>query len=306
MDYLWWSGKRVAWDEAQVHVTGIGWPALSAVFEGVRAYKSRDGRTTHLFRYDAHLERLWRSMRFMRLESPWSREELMAETAALIRANGVIDDLYVQPMAFAMGATRGLAAMADQPADIYITTRVAPSALPHPKPETVAVSSWTRIHDNILPPRIKAVVNYLNSRFAQSEATRGGYDRALFLNSAGKVSEGGAECFFLVRDGVVATPPTTAGILESITRQSVMDLLRDALGIPVVEREIDRTETYFADEMFFVGTMHEIGPIRSVDGFDVPGGGPGPVTAALLALFERVVRGQEPAYAHWLTPITLE
>jgi branched-chain amino acid aminotransferase len=306
MTYLWWSGERVLWDEAKVHVTGIGWPALSAVFEGVRAYKSRDGQATYLFRYDAHLDRLWRSMRFMQLHSRWSKEELIAATVELIRANGVIDDLYVQPMAYAMGANRGLMAMATQPADIYITTRVVPSHLPDPKPETVMVSSWTRIHDNILPPRVKAVVNYLNSRFAQSEASRGGYDRALFLNSQGKVAEGGAECFFLVRDGVVVTPPTTAGILESITRQSVIELCRNELKVPVVERDIDRTETYFADEMFFVGTMHEIAPIRSVDGFEVPEGGAGPVTKSLMALFERVVRGDVPQYRHWLTRVALD
>ncbi len=304
MKYLWWSGKRVAWEEAQVHVTGIGWPALTAVFEGVRAYRSRDGETTNIFRYDAHLARFWRSMRFMQLESPWSREELTEATVNLVRANGVLDDLYIMPAAYSTGGSRGLMTMAAAPADIYITTRPAPSQLPDPPPLTTAVSSWTRIHDNIMPPRIKAFVNYLNSRLGQSEATRGGYDRGLFLNAQGKVTEGGGSCFFLVRDGVVVTPPTTSGILESITRESAMVLLRDELQVPVVERDIDRTETYFADEMFFAGTMQEIGPIRSVDGFEVPGGGAGPVTRALTSLFERVVRGEVPKYRAWLTPVT--
>ena len=306
MKYLWWSGERVLWDEATVHVTGIAWPALTAVFEGVRAYKARDGKATYLFRYDAHLARLWRSMRFMHLFSRWSLEELTEETRALVQANGVIDDLYVMPLAYGMSGNRGVTAMDAQAADIYITTRVVPSKLPDPKPEAVAVSSWTRINDNIMPPRIKAVANYLNSRFAQSEARRGGYDSGVFLNTQGKVTEGGGECFFMVRDGVVVTPPTTAGILESITRASVIELLQKEVGVPVVEREIDRTETYFAEEMFFAGTMHEIGPIRSIDGFEVPGGAAGPITKKLMQVFERVVRGEESKYASWLTKVTLD
>lgn len=306
MQYLWWSGERVLWDDAKVHVTGIGWPALTAVFEGVRAYKARDGKATFLFRYDAHLARLWRSMRFMHIASRWSIEELTEATRELIRANGVIDDLYVMPLAYGMSGNRGVTAMDTQPADIYITTRVVGSKFPDPTPEAVMVSSWTRINDNIMPPRIKAVVNYLNSRFAQSEARRGGYDSGVFLNTQGKITEGGGECFFMVRDGVVATPPTTAGILESITRDSIIHLLREEVGVEVVEREIDRTETYFAEEMFFAGTMHEIGPIRSIDGFEVPGGGTGPITRKLIDVFERVVRGEEPKYADWLTKVTLD
>jgi branched-chain amino acid aminotransferase len=196
--------------------------------------------------------------------------------------------------------------MTRQSADIYITTRPAASKLPDPPAATVAVSSWTRLHDNITPPRIKAFVNYLNSRLAQSEASRGGYDSALFLNTQGKVTEGGGSCFFMIQNGTAVTPPVTAGILESLTRDAVMTLLREELNIPVVEREMDRTELYFADEMFFTGTMLEIGPVRAVDGYEVPAQGAGPITRELLSLFERVVRGEEPKYRHWPTPISEE
>ncbi len=301
--YLWWSGQRVPWDEAHIHVTQLGWPALTAVFEGIRAYQSRDGTKTSLFRFDRHMARFRRSLRFMQLESAWDEAALLWAATDLVQANEAIRDAYVMPVAYGEGGSRGVMTMALGPANIYITTRLAPSKLPDPPALRVAVSSWTRLNDNIMPPRIKAFVNYLNSRLGQTEAARAGYDSTLFLNTAGKVAEGGGSCLFLISDGVAVTPPVTAGILESVTRESVMELLRAELGIRVVEREVDRTELYFADEMFFTGTMIEIAPIRSVDGFEVPGGAAGPITQRLMTLFERVVRGEEPRYRHWLSPI---
>lgn len=303
LPYLWWSGQRVPWDEAQTHVTQLGWPALTAVFEGIRAYQSRDGRTTALFRFDRHMARFRRSMRFMQLESAWDEAELLAAATDLLQANEAIRDAYLMAVAYGDGGTRGVMTMTPGPANIYITARAEPSRLPDPPALRVAVSSWTRLNDNIMPPRVKALVNYVNSRLGQTEADRGGYDSTLFLNTAGKVAEGGSSAVFLISDNVAVTPPVTAGILESITRASVMELLREELGIAVVERDVDRTELYFADEIFFAGTMMEIVPIRSVDGFEVPGGTAGPITRRLLTLFERIVRGEEPRYRHWLSPI---
>ena len=303
LPYLWWSGQRVPWDAAQTHVTQLGWPALTAVFEGIRAYQSRDGTTTSLFRFDRHMARFRRSMRFMQLQSAWDEAALLAAATDLVQASEAIRDVYIMPVAYGEGGSRGVMTMAPGPANIYITARLEPSKLPNPPALRVAVSSWTRLNDNIMPPRVKAFVNYLNSRLGQTEAARGGYDSTLLLNTAGKVAEGGASCLFLISDNVAVTPPLTAGILESITRESVIELLREELGIAVVERDVDRTELYFADEMFFAGTMMEIAPIRSVDGFEVPGGAAGPITQRLLTLFEGVVRGEEPRYRHWLSPI---
>jgi branched-chain amino acid aminotransferase len=294
------------WNEATVHVTAVGWPALSAVFEGIRAYWNPERGAQYIFRMDAHLARLQRSMRFMRLRSRWSPRELTDATAEVLRADNHRGDVYLQPMAFALGGTRGNQPMAEQDAEIYIHARPAPSQLGKHRPQRVCVSSWTRIHEAVLPPRIKAIVNYQNSRLGGTEAARGGYDMALFLNERGKVAEGGGSCVFMVRDGQLVTPPTTAGILESVTRASVMELARRELGLAVVEREVDRTEMYFADEAFFCGTMAEITPVGSLDGFDLGGGqAPGPVTAQLSELFEQVVRGRVPAYRHWLEEVAL-
>lgn len=255
---------------------------------------------------DAHLARFWRSMRFMRLHSRWSARELTDASAEVLRTDSQRGDVYLQPMAFALGGSRGNQPMAEQDAEIYIHARPAPSQLNTHKPVTVCVSSWTRIHEAVLPPRIKAIVNYQNSRLGGTEAARGGYDMALFLNEKGKVAEGGGSCIFMVRDGQLITPPATAGILESMTRASVMELAQRELGVPVVEREIDRTEMYFADEAFFCGTMAEITPVASVDGFDLGGGeSPGRITSQLSELFERVVRGRVPAYRHWLEEVTV-
>ncbi len=304
--HIWWSGKLMPWNEATVHVTSVGWPALSAVFEGIRAYWNPEREALYIFRMDAHLARFWRSMRFMQLHPRWTARELTDATAELLRTDNLRGDVYLQPMAFALGGNRGNQPMAGQDAEIYIHARPAKSQLNTHKPVTTCVSSWTRIHENVLPPKIKAIVNYQNSRLGGTEASRGGYDMALFLNERGKVAEGGGSCIFMIRDGQVITPPITAGILESVTRYSVIELAQRELGLTVVEREIDRTEMYFADEGFFCGTMAEITPVASVDGFELGGGeSPGPVTRQLSDLFERVVRGRVPAYRHWLEEVTL-
>lgn len=303
--FIWYSGRLVPWDDAQVHVTAVGWPSLSAVFEGIRAYKGESKRAVYVFRLDEHLKRLERSMRFMRTVSKWSREELAAATVETLRANKVTEDAYIQPMAFSFEGARGTMAMEERPGEIYIRTQDAPSKLASDEVESACVSSWTRIHDAVLPPRVKAVCNYQNSRLGSSEAKRGGYDTAIFLNEAGKVAEGGGSCLFLIRDGKVITPPLSAGILESITRVSLLELAEKELHLSIEERTVDRSELYFADEMFFCGTMHEIGPVGSVDGYTIGSGGVGPITRKLRSTFEKVVRGADSRYADWLTEVTL-
>ncbi|HVB09307.1 MAG TPA: branched-chain amino acid transaminase [Bacillota bacterium] len=304
--HIWWSGKLMPWNEATVHVTSVGWPALSAVFEGIRGYWNPERESLFIFRMDAHLARFWRSMRFMHLHPRWSARELTLATAELLRTDQARGDVYLQPMAFTLGGTRGNQPMAEQDAEIYIHARPAPSQLGTCRPVKVCVSSWTRIHEAVLPPRIKAIVNYQNSRLGGTEATRGGYDMALFLNEQGKVAEGGGSCIFMVREHQLITPPITAGILESVTRASVMELAAKELGLTVVERDIDRSEMYFADEAFFCGTMAELTPVASVDGFEMgEGRSPGHVTTQLSELFERVVRGNVLEYRHWLEEVRI-
>lgn len=301
--YLWRSGELVPWEAATVHITMVGWPAIGAVFEGIRAYWNADKRELYVFRLDDHMRRFGLSMKMMRMKPELSARQIADGLCELFRANELAEDAYAQPLAFVGGGqVWGSRASALQVPDILITTRPSPSGLLSGRTSTAGVSSWTRISDNVMPPRIKALPNYANSRLASAEAQRGGYDQPIFLNTAGKVSEGPGSCLFMVRDGVVVTPPVTASILESITRDAVIRLLRD-LDVPVQEREMDRTELYIADEVFFCGTAMEIHAVRQVDGYEVGSGAPGPVVTRLERLFHDVVRGIDPRYPDWRTRI---
>jgi branched-chain amino acid aminotransferase len=300
--YLWLSGRLVPWAEATVHVTMVGWPAIGAVFEGIRAYWNADKGELYVFRLAEHMQRFGLSMKMMRMLPAYSVSQIADAICELFRANEVGEDAYCQPLAFTGGQVWGSRAAADQVPEILITTRPSPSGLLTGRTSTAGVSSWTRISDNVMPPRIKALPNYANSRLASHEAQRNGYDQPILLNSVGKVSEGPGSCIFMLRDGVAVTPPITASILESITRVSVIQLLRD-LDVPVQEREMDRTELYIADEVFFCGTAMEVHPVVQVDGYQVGSGRRGPVVTRLEKLFHDVARGIETPYPEWLTRI---
>jgi branched-chain amino acid aminotransferase len=165
------------------------------------------------------------------------------------------------------------------------------------------VSSWTRISDNVLSPRVKCLSNYQNSRLAAVEAKQNGYDQPILLNPQGKVTEGGASCLFIVRNGVAITPSASSGILESVTRATILRLCAETLGIPTEEREVDRTELYIAEEVFFCGTGAEVTPVGSVDGYTVGDGGVGPLTAKIESLFHDIVRGRHPVHTQWSIPV---
>ena len=300
--YLWWSGEVVPWDDAQVHVTSLGWPAISAVFEGIRGYWSEPNQELYIFRLDAHLQRLARSMRFMRMQQTFSTADFTAAVIDLMRRNEHRDDAYCSPVVYLSQNIAGYMPASDIPVDAYITTRAAASALRNGHASKCNVSTWRRLSDNVMPPRAKAITNYQNSRYVSTESKLNGFDYGIVLNDQGKVAEGSHACVFMVRDGVACTPPTTAGILESITRDSVLTLLTEA-GVPVQERDIDRTELYLADEAFFVGTFIEIEAIGSIDHYTLGDGTPGPITRSLQARFESVVRGADPHHHEWLTPV---
>lgn len=300
--YLWLSGRLVPWAAATVHITAVGWPAIGAVFEGIRGYWNRETRSMYIFRLDDHMRRFGRSMKLMRMQPDLSLTQIADGLCELFRANAVAEDAYAQPLAFVAGNETWSSRSPSQTPTVVITARPSPSALLSGRTSTAGVSSWTRISDNMLPPRIKALPNYANSRLASAEARRGGYDEPIFLNHRGTVSEGASSCLFMVRDGVAITPPTTASILESITRDAVIRLLRD-MDVPVLEREMDRTELYICDEVFLCGTLMEVHPIVRVDGYDVGDGAAGPVFGRLARTFNDVVRGNDHRYAVWLTKV---
>jgi branched-chain amino acid aminotransferase len=306
-EYLWWNGACVPWSSATVHLTSTFWTGVTAIFEGIMSYWNEEHGELYIWQLDAHLRRLLRSQKLMRQASPYSVAELTSGVLDLVRALNVSGDTYIFPYCYPQGggnfesSTRA----EPQPVEVAIVARPNPSHLGKGWVRSACVSSYTRISDNVMPPRVKNIANYRNSNLAMAEAHIDGYDTALILNTAGKVAEGPGSCVMLVRDGTLVTPSSTDSILESISRYSVMELARRELGLEVIERPVDRTELYVADELFMVGTAAEILTIGSVDRYTIGDGGMGPVTRQLEQLFHDVVRGKKPAYAHWFTPAGL-
>ena len=301
--FLWRSGEMVEWDKATVHISQLGWTAISSVFEGIRAYWNKDRQELYVFHLDAHLKRLFQSMKIMRMTAPFSKEELSEAIAGLLKANEFRSDAYVQPLAYFGGGIPGYLAVLERPGEIVITARLSASEMSTPKVVHCNVSSWNRISDNVMPPRAKAITNYQNSRYVSTESRANGYDFGIILNGEGKVSEASYACIFIVRDGVAITPPISAGILESITREVVKDLLNHDLGVPVVERDVERTELYIADEVFICGTAVEVQAVGSVDKYQVGDGETGPVVAQLRNRFRTAVSGEHLRHADWCTPV---
>ncbi len=302
--YLWWNGQQVPWEEATVHVTELGWSTVGAVFEGIRAYWNAETGEAYVFRLDEHLERLLRSMRLVRLATRWNSSELSEAILQLLRVNECREDTYIQPIAYRTAGPKTLSGFSEE-AGLYITTRPMPSHLLTGKVVRAKVSSWRRISDDVMPPRVKNISNYRNGQLAVMEAVLDGYDQAILLNSEGKVAEAPGACIMLVRAGKLITPDVTQSILESITRDTLLRLAREELGLPVEERAVDRTELYVADEVFLCGTAAEITVVGEIDHYVIGDGKPGAVTRALEQLYHDMVRGIDPRRPEWRTPVGL-
>ena len=300
--YLWWNGERRRWDDATVHVTELGWSTVGAVFEGIRAYAGADGEL-NVFRLREHLERLERSMRLVRLRLDYTVDELTEVILDLLRANEVHEDTYIRPLAFAADTSGKRFAQIGSEASLLVNTSPLPTHLGTGLTQAAKVSSWRRISDEVMPPRIKNLSNYRNGQLASSEARLDGYDTAFLLNAQGTVAEAPGACVMMVQNGVLITPTVTCSILESITRDALIVLAREVLGIQVVERPVDRTELYVAAEVFTCGTAAEITPVVSVDKYRVGDGEIGPVTRDLERAFLDVLRGNEERFAAWRTPV---
>lgn len=302
-DFLWLDGQIIPWDEATVHITALEWGAIASVYEGLRAYRHPRTGTLYLFRVDDHLARFADSMKMMRMDPAFSPQDLKEAILALLLANKINDDAYIRPFAFFEKVHLFYPSPKMAATHILITARPLGSHLKIGHKVRCRISSWTRISDNVMPPRAKAVANYQNSWLATTEAGLDGYDSAILLNERGKVSEGPGACLMLVRQEKVITPPVTSGILESITRLTLIKLLSEILGMEVVEREVDRTELYVAQEAFFCGTGEEITPIVSVDRLPVGDGEVGPLTKKVIDLYHDLVRGIDERYPEWRTPV---
>ena len=297
--YLYLNGKIVPYGEALIHVQSAAVKYGTSVFEGLRAYWNERQGELYVFRLKEHIDRLYGSLRLMRMDHGFTREELTSSILEVLRKNEYREDVHIRQTALleadgAMEAT----------GPVGLAVDALPRKLSTKAGITACVSSWVRIADASMPPRIKCSANYQNGRLAVLEAKMNGYDGALLLNSRGKLAEAPGACCFIVRGGVPVTPPVTADILESVTRTTLLELFWKELGQTPVERDIDRTELYVADEAFLCGSGWEITPVLSVDKLALGDGTrPGPVTRAIQECYFAVVRGEKPAYRGWLTPV---
>jgi len=270
----------------------------TAVFEGIRGYW--DGERVNILFLREHNERLRQNAKLLLMQPP-VLDELCDIMIELVRRNQMRQNCYLRPMCY-LSSDHLSPQLHDEPHAFFCYLLPLDDYLDTSKGLELCVSSWRRLSDNAMPTRIKASGSYLNSALAKSEAVLNGYDEAIFLNEAGEVSEGSAENIFIVRDGVLITPPKTAGILEGLTRRAIIALAGE-LDLPVEERAVGRSELYRADECFLVGTGCQVSWVRSIDRRSLGDGCRGAITGRLQERYEQAVYGRDPAYASWLTPV---
>jgi branched-chain amino acid aminotransferase len=300
--FAYFKNKIVPYDQAKVGVLNHTFNYGTGVFGGLRAYWNEQDNQLYLFRPLDHFRRFLDSTKLLAMELPHTPQQLTDVTIELLRAEARREDTYVRPLAFVPDETVGVR-LHDLHADITIVSIPFGRYIESEEGSSVTFSSWRRIDDNSIPARGKIIGAYVNSAFIKTDAVRAGYDEAIVLNADGHIAEGSAENFFMVRGGVLVTPPVTDNILEGITRRTVIQLAREELGMTVVERPIDRTEIYLAEEAFFCGTGVQIAAIAHVDKRPIADGKMGPFVGKLRDLYFRIVRGMEPKFRAWNVPI---
>ena len=291
------NGNLMPLKDAKVSITAPGLSYAALVFEGIRAYWNEEHKQLYIFRLEEHLYRFINSMKLLKFKDYPNISSIKADILQNIQANNYREDIYIR-----------LQGYIDEWGEMAVRTPVSTSIVSYPRPRAIAftegkkftVSSWQRLDDNASPPRIKASANYLNSRLASIQAKESGYDGGIMLGANGKVSEGPGGCIFLIRNGNLITPSITSGILESITRDSILEIA-ETLKLNFETRDVDRTELYIADEIFYCGTGQEIMPILSVDKMLAGDGMPGKITKMLQNEFTEIVRGNNPNFKNWIS-----
>jgi branched-chain amino acid aminotransferase len=298
----YFQGKIVPYSEAKVGVLTHGLNYGTATFGGIRAYWSEEEQQMFIFRVIEHYRRFLNSARLLRMNFTHTPESLAQLTIELLRADDYHNDVYIRPLAYKADEIIAikLHGMHDELSIVALpyTQYMANDTSVH-----VTISSWRRVDDNVIPARGKISGAYANSAFIKSDAVLAGFDEALVLTQEGHISEGSAMNFFMLRDGVLVTPPITDNILEGITRRAVIELAQAELGLTVVERPVDRTEVYLCDELLLTGTAAQVTAVTRVDHRPVGTGQMGPVAAKLRELFKDAVHGKLPQYRHWNTPV---
>ena len=298
---IWMNGRLVPFRSARVHVLTHALHYSTAVFEGLRCYDAAGGPA--VFRLAEHVDRLFRSARMYSMKMRYTKRQVSEAIVRTVAASG-LRECYIRPLAYYGYGEMGLTPTRNR-VDLSISCwewKMGESRAGRFAGAKCMVSSWVRIDSRSQPMKAKAASNYANAALARVEALDNGYDEAIMLNSAGKVAEGSAENIFVVRDGVVSTPPLTSGILEGITRDSVMRIMR-ADGGTVVEEDIDREDLYTADEVFMVGTAAEVKSVAAVDRIRISDGRIGAVTKRLQKSFADAARGRDERFLSWLTPV---
>lgn len=305
-EFVWMDGSVVPWADARIHVSADAVLRGANIFEGMRAYWDDGERQLHIFRNAEHLRRLRQSAKIMRMSISYSDEELTQAFMDLIRQNRFTDNVHFRPVVYFDNGEPNAWDPSEIRTGVFVLAYSRPPSAAGKTGIQSCVSSWRRNSDNASPSRIKAAGNYHNSRLAHVDARIKGFGAPIMLNDRGEVAESPSSCFMMVRDGVVITPSVSADILESITRDTLITLFRKELGVEVVERDVDRTELYIADEAFFCGSGAEVVPILGIDHYPLGDGTVGPLTTAIRDLYFRIAADRSGPYADWLLPVYRE
>lgn len=298
----YFEGEYVPIEDAKISILTHAFNYGTGLFEGIRGYYTAEHKNIFIFRLEEHVDRLVRNGNVLCMDIAESAGDISSICKEVTRRSGFTEDVYIRPIVYKSELSLG-PKVRDVESKFCCYVIKLGDYVEVTAGLDVTVSSWRRLSDNAIPSRAKTTGSYINSSLASTEAQHAGFDEAIFLREDGTVSEGSAMNLFMVRDGVLFTPPPTADILVGITRNTVIELARDELRVQVIERPIARTELYLCDELFFCGTGAQIAPIRSVDRRVIANGKPGPISKKLQDLYFRVVHGEESTYEHWLSPV---
>ncbi|MGH2447739.1 MAG: branched-chain amino acid transaminase [Chloroflexota bacterium] len=300
--YAYFEGDFVPLEDAKVSVMTHAFNYGTGVFEGIRGYWSADDQVVYVFRLREHYERFLKNTRMVCINVSFTADDLVAMTLDLLGKDNFSRDVYIRPLAYKSSKQIGVS-MKGVADDLTIFAVPMGDYVPIDRGLSVMVSSWRRTPDNSIPVRAKITGNYANAALAKNEAVMNGYDEAIVLNDKGFAVEGSAENLFMVRRGELVTPTLADDILEGITRDTVIELAENELGIKTVQRQIARSELYYADEVFLTGTGGQLAGVISVDQRSVGDGKVGPISTRLQQIYFDVVKGHMPKYHDWLTPV---
>ena len=300
MKVVYFKGNFVSLKEAKISILTHAFNYGTGMFEGIKGYYNNKQNQFYIFRIKEHLERMKRNCRIIKIDLDKSTQELEELVVELIRKNQYKTDVYIRPLAYKSPEKVGVS-LPDE-SDFCIFAVPVSHYFDPEKPIKACLSSWRRVEDNAIPGRGKITGTYVNSALAGQEARDNGFDEAIFLNEDGHVSEGATSNLFLVKKGTLHTPSLNQNILEGITRDTIMEISREELGIGTIERAIDRTELYTADEVFLCGTLVEMVSVGSIDHRPINNGKKGEITKKVMKLFYKIVNGEIEKYRKWLTP----